>query len=181
MSALLNMFIWSNNNTIDNQAKVIAAGAIPPLVALLGPSNSAALQNQAAQTLGRLAEGTSTSNAMVAAVAITPLVTLLRTSGGALEAAAALARIVQNDYNAAKVVDAGAIPIFVALLGPNNSDAMLGNAAWALYNIALKANKTTVANIIAANVVSPLTSLAQSSTDGNVRGHAQGALDILLK
>ena len=55
-------------------AKIVAAGAIPPLVAMLGAQSTAAAQEKAAGTLWNLANDDDTRVKVIAAGAIPPLV-----------------------------------------------------------------------------------------------------------
>ena len=116
----------------NNQA-IVDAGAVPPLVALLGPEYSAAVHGSAANTLANLA---SPENAVsqawstvIAAGAIPLLVELLRPGhewDDHLAAAKALASIAGvNNINTWHpgardlVVAAGAIPLLTSLVSQN--------------------------------------------------------------
>ena len=61
----------------DNKVKIATAGAIPPLVVLLGPQCSARVQDQAAWALRNLAVNADNKVKVAAAGAIPPLVALL--------------------------------------------------------------------------------------------------------
>ena len=65
----------------DNKVKVAAAGAIPPLVALLGSGTSAAVQMAAAIALGNLSANNADSQVMVAAAGAIPPLVALRDNG----------------------------------------------------------------------------------------------------
>ncbi|KAG1654800.1 hypothetical protein FOA52_007879 [Chlamydomonas sp. UWO 241] len=83
----------------DNQATIAAAGAIPPLVQLLGARSPSDVQKHAAAVLVILAQKAD-KVAMVAAGAIPPLVLLLRPGADDLPkefAARVLARLGHNN------------------------------------------------------------------------------------
>ena len=61
----------------DNKIKIAAAGAIAPLVTLLGPQISARVQGKAARALSSLAADNSNKVKIAAAGSILPLVALL--------------------------------------------------------------------------------------------------------
>ena len=105
----------ANLATDDDSRIKISAGAIPPLVALLG-SPSVGIQEEAARALGNLAMNADNCIKVEDAGAIPCLVALLRSpSVGVQECAAGALRILSGlADNQAKVAAAGAIPPLLA-------------------------------------------------------------------
>ena len=101
-----------------NRAAIAAAGAILPLVRLLG-SASEGVQEQAARALEILAVNSDDNPAAIAAAdAIPPLVRLLGSrSAGVQERAAGLANLAVTDANRAALAAAGAILPLVRPVG----------------------------------------------------------------
>ena len=122
-------------------AAVAAAGAIPPLVAILRSSgSSASLRSEAAWAIAKLAfeADADTSAALVAGGAVPPFVAML--SSGAEEAQHAAAAMLCNlccngDPSCAAVVAAGAVPVLAACLSSPN-ETVVWNAAAALAHVA---------------------------------------------
>ncbi|KAG1656174.1 hypothetical protein FOA52_008713 [Chlamydomonas sp. UWO 241] len=77
-SLLVLLFLSSGEDQdTDYNAAIAAAGAIPPLVQLMGPSLPADVQEKAAGILTNIAQNEDTVVAIAAAGAIPPLVQLL--------------------------------------------------------------------------------------------------------
>ena len=154
----------------DNKVKVAAAGAIPPLVALLGVRLSAAavgsmpifsadadkqmglavvtsevVQEKAAELLKHHAYNPRNRVEIAVAGALPPLVVLLRPQTSVAvraEAAGTIWNLASIDDIKTKIVGAGAIPPLVALLGPSNTAELQELAAGALACIAANRNAT---------------------------------------
>ena len=135
-------------NNADNKVMVAAAGAIPPLVALLR-SSSACVQRSASGALRNLSFNDDNRIKVAAAGAIPPLVALLRSSSTGVQeqAAGALTNLSANNDNQVKVAAAGAIPPLVALLS-SSSAGVQEQAARALTN--LSANNDNQVKVAAA-------------------------------
>ena len=149
----------------QNNAAIAAAGAIPPLVALV-TSRSDASKLEAARALRNLARNDQNTAAIAAAGGIPPLVALV-TSGSdsaKLEAAGALRNLAGNDQNQAAIAAAGGIPPLVALV-TSGSDAAKEKAAGALGNLA--ANDQNEAAIAGAGAIPPLVGLVTSGSDAS--------------
>ena len=164
----------------DNKVRIASAGAIPPLVALLGPQSSEGVQEYAGLALSSLCSNNDDNRVMVAAVgAIPPLVALLgsqRSAGVQEQAAKALCNLAKNADNQVKIAAGGAIPLLVALLGPQCSAGVQMSATWALSNLVTNTpgNK---AMIRASGGVVALTQLSKSSANDKVKSEAKLALD----
>jgi hypothetical protein len=105
----------------DFRVAIVAVGAIPLLVHLLGPGSSAKVQRDAARTLVLLARDDESGIGIAAAGAIPPLVRLLGPASSAevqQYAASALSFIALNSDNVVTIASAGAIPLLVQMLGP---------------------------------------------------------------
>ena len=128
----------------DNEAELVAAGAIPLLVALLGPKRTATVREAAAGALMNLITNADSTAKLVAAGGIPPLVALLGAKGMQVAAAESvqeaaadtLRRIAFGSDNQVKVAAAGAIPRLVALLGTKRTAAVQEAAAGALWSLA---------------------------------------------
>jgi hypothetical protein len=115
----------------ENVAAIVQAGALPPLIVLLGESSAAA--RYAASAIANLASGNADNKVtIIKAGALTSLIALL--SGGEEKAqenaAAALWNLVTEDSHIA-IVQAGALPPLIALLDKGSAKAQ-ANAAGAL-------------------------------------------------
>ncbi|KAG1663063.1 hypothetical protein FOA52_011583 [Chlamydomonas sp. UWO 241] len=95
-----------------NQITIAAAGAIPPLVQLLGAASPAYAQRNAAGALARLAQNADNMATITAAGAIPPLVMLLRLGSDDLPKEFATRALVilglNNAKNRASIAAAGA-------------------------------------------------------------------------
>lgn len=120
-------------------AAIAAAGAVPPLVQLIGGSSNTAVQTPAAQLLQLVVEkGRLSRDAIMAAGGMAPLVALLEQGrplarGTAACALSWLAR--QDEQCSSDIVAAGAVGPLVQLLQCNNTVAQ-AQAASALQHIA---------------------------------------------
>lgn len=125
----------------EQQAAIVAAGAIHPLLVLITHSSSHQLQGYAALALGKLAlHNPKTQQAIAGAGAVTPLVSLLAHSssqearGCAALAVASLAW--HNQRVSAAVAASGVIPHLVDLINSADLAEVHGHAAQALGNLA---------------------------------------------
>ena len=106
-----------------NKVRIAAAGAIPPLVALLGPHSSAEVQEQAAGALSILAFNDDNKVKIATAGAILPLVALLGHHNSPevqMRAAGALWYLSRNDDNRVKIRSAGAVVLLKRLMSTPN-------------------------------------------------------------
>ncbi|KAG1670962.1 hypothetical protein FOA52_011397 [Chlamydomonas sp. UWO 241] len=148
----------------SNRAVLAAAGAIPPLVRLLGPEVPVDVQMNSAAVLSTLADhNTANAFSIATAGAIAPLVRLLRSPGAFksvhLNASGALVALVESDIAqiAAGIAAAGAIPPLVKLLGSDSPAMLQQNAARLLGSLAQHAEYA--ASIAGAGAVRPLVRL----------------------
>jgi hypothetical protein len=165
---------------------IAAAGAIPPLVHLLGPSSAAGAQAEAAYALKFLnfsaADKTALAAACVGAGAVFPLVQLLASDMLAdivKEAAsvALLSLIVGgNSETATTIVAAGAIPALVELLQPGSSAMLLQSAIGVLLGLAQDSGNA--ADIARTGAIIAL-KLDHIRSDNNVHQNAMALLDFL--
>lgn len=161
VSAIASMADVTAGNYPATHAKIIAAGAIPPLVALMGAQSTEWVVMLVAGALQNL----STNNAgnttkIINAGAISPLVALLsalRPAAVQEKAAGALQNLACNNAsNQLIIVAAGAIPPLVALLGGRQSTAAARvQAVGALQNLSSNNNADREAEIIAAGAIPP--------------------------
>ena len=159
------------NDLDTTHAEIIAAGALPPLVAWLGAQSTAAVQ-VAAGTLMLLAVNKNNDVKIAEAGAIPPLVALLGAQSTAAvhsAAAGALWNLSYNANNRAKLVAAGAIPSLVALLSAHSTAAVQTVvAAEALQNLSGDSDS----RVPAAGPVPPLVALLQEQAAGALRNLA---------
>ena len=121
----------------DLKRRIVAAGALPPLVALLGPRNKATVQELAAGALCRLAYDDDIKMKLVGAGALyLPPGGVVGPSAHLGRAAGVLARLADADAIKAQLVVAGALPPLVALLGPQHAAAVHLQALGALVRLA---------------------------------------------
>ena len=143
----------------DNQVAIAEAGAIQPLVAMLG-SSAAEHQANAAGALAQLCHLNTENQAAVARTgAIAPLCTLVRE--GALEvkeqsAAALWSLSHENNPNKATVAKLGGIEPLVTLLVMGGTDSSLEQSIGALAALSAKHNdnRETIAKMIVARLTS---------------------------
>jgi hypothetical protein len=134
-------------------AAIVSAGAIPPLVQLLGPgASSAEVPYYAAASLSNLAQ-TAELAATIAAAGAVPLLVQLLGPGSTAEvqrnAALALCNLAQLADIAATIAAAGAIPPLVQLVGPGSDGITKRAASGALNNVGYH-NADICASIAAA-------------------------------
>ena len=152
--ALLNLAI----NT-SNQQKILEAGAITPLVQLLG-SGSDGLHIPAAQLLALLAENSGARARILAAGVIGPLLRLLSSDTVATQLSAVMAFGFFAREDIDMVTASAAVPLLVQLLKSSSADVQ-GEAALALGYLALKPN--IVVKIVAAGAIPHLVGLLRTS------------------
>ena len=166
----------------DYNITVATAGAISPLVALLGPQNSATVQENAAGALRYLAIYINNNINIAAAGAIPYLVALLGPQNSATmqeNAAGTLENLAAgNEYNSINIAAAGAIPPLVALLGPQNPAGVQESVAGALRYLAYD-NSDNQVNIAAAGAILPLVALLGPRSKVKVQQVAALALEYL--
>ena len=125
----------------ENNAKLVSAGAIIPLVALLDAKSTLAVQEAAARALKSLAFKNDENKIEISAAgAIPALVALLGdqcTAAVHEQAVEALWSLAVNTDNKVTISAAGAIPPLVALLGTHNTAAVQKVAAGALGSLAI--------------------------------------------
>jgi hypothetical protein len=162
----------------DTRAAVATAGAIVPLIQLLGAGYPADVQGRAAWALTGLARYDA---AIVAAAgAIPPLVQLLGAGSSAdvqEGAADALWNLALNNDNKVSIAAAGAIPKLVQLLGSCSSAGVQEIAAEALWLLAMNADNAVI--ISAAGAIPPLVQLLGAGSSAGVQQMAAGALEVL--
>ncbi|KAG1660384.1 hypothetical protein FOA52_007289 [Chlamydomonas sp. UWO 241] len=133
LGIISHLSFWGSGERV---AAVTSAGAIPPLVQLLGSGSAAEVQEKAAQALWGLSRvDAMNAVAIAAAGAISPLVQLLgpgSPAGVREKAAGALETLAKNRENAVTIVAAGAIPALLQLLS-RGSSAEATSAAAALW------------------------------------------------
>ena len=131
--------LLSVNN--DNKVLVASAGAIPFLVALLGPHSSSDVQRSAAYVLCNISLENDNNKVLVASAgAIPSLVALLgpHSSADVQEPSVNLLWVLsENNDNKILIAAAGAIPFLVALLGPHSSSNVQRSAASALNSLSV--------------------------------------------
>ena len=159
---------WAQNDP-GPRDKILAAGALPPLVALLGTRSTAAVQEVAAGAIFFLAYDNAENIIKIAAAgSIPPLVTLLGSrSTEAVQAAAAgaLWHLSVNADNKIMIAAAGAIPPLVALLSSEITTAGRIATVRALRN--LVANGDIRVKAVDAGAISPMVALLSvQSTEG---------------
>ena len=156
-NAIANM-VGSAWDLAGAQSEVVSAGALPPLVALLGAESTAEVQSAAAGALRNIICGADNRVKVAAASAgaVSFLVALLGTQEPAAvqeQAAAALQHLAFNADSKSKIIAAGAIPSLVALLRCNNTAAVQEVAAGALCMLVRNADNEVKT---AASVAIPL-------------------------
>lgn len=132
----------------DNQASIVRAGAIPPLVELL-KSSAPDARGQAAVALRTLASNNTYNKvAIVRAGAIPPLIKLLRDDNLEVqEVAAGALQTIAETNNQVEIAQAGAIVPLVALL-KDHSPTVREEAAGALVILSLNAdNQVAIAQV----------------------------------
>ncbi|KAG1667620.1 hypothetical protein FOA52_001674 [Chlamydomonas sp. UWO 241] len=168
----------------DIAVTMFAAGAIPPLVQLLG-ADSRDLHQNASSALMYLALIAEIEVAIDAVSAITPLVCLLgpgSTAETQSNAAGALVNLADNAASGDAIAAAGAIEPLVRLLEQGVQEGVQGgvpeeNAAKALK--ALAADTEIAVTIAAAGAIPPLVLLLGQGSTAGMHAKASGALGLL--
>ncbi|KAG1680569.1 hypothetical protein FOA52_015016 [Chlamydomonas sp. UWO 241] len=156
----------------DSLRVIGAAGAIPPLVLLLGPGSSDPVHTCASAALANLAYAAENAAIVAAAGAIPPLVLMLGPGSSAViqkNAAAALGNLAMNAESSVIIAAAGAIPPLVQLLGRGSAAEVQQQAAGAHWSLAdIPENQVAIAT---AGGIPPLVQLL-----GSLPRNAAGAL-----
>jgi vacuolar protein 8 len=161
----------SAQSTDPMRGALAAAGALPPLVAMLG-DGTAEERAAAAEALGKLARNDANKAAMAAAGAVEALVALVRDGNceGKAKAAAALGNLADGeDAIKAAIVAAGATEPLVALVRDGDAEGK-ANAAAVLWILAF--GDDAIKAIAAADAIEPLVALVR---DGDAQGKADAA------
>jgi vacuolar protein 8 len=162
----------------DKVALIVAAGAIPPLVALVRNGSDYG-KKWAACALANLAIGDIAAQPIADAGGIAALVELLRdgSDDGKMRAAHALANLACNgDVAAQSIVDAGGIAALFELLRDGSDDGQK-QAARALWNLTSNADAYD-AMIAEAGAIEQLVELERNGSD-DAKEHATRALDTI--
>jgi hypothetical protein len=160
------------DNSPQNEAALVAAGAIPAFAQLLVAGSSARVQRVAACVLGKLATnvvfpwGQSSSRAEAAAAIVTagaiPSLVQLLSTAGASSSASALNSLASHAQNVSVIVAAGAISPLLLLLKSGNSHVKQ-SAAGLLRTLAAD---HTAAVVAAADIPSLVLLLRPASSAG---------------
>ena len=166
----------------ENRKAITSAGAIEPLVALMGDGRRVRRgtpQAGAAAVLADLARSGDNKQAICSAGAIGPLVSML--SADSIEAqthaAAALAQLAALTSNRKPIADQGAIRMLVALLDSESSDAQKF-ATGALWHLASSADNKT--QMVTAGII-PLLLPVLHSKSAEAREHACAVFSSLAR
>lgn len=162
----------------DHSSAIAAAGAIPPLVALLGPDSPAELQDEAAAALRALCLGSDENRSdVLAAGAVPPLVALLSSESAETQeqAAGLLASLAMNGETAAAIVTASGLRPLIRLCAERRCGVQF-EAASALRNLA--AHSPLHHAIIEAGATPVLEGIRHGAASAT-RSAAQGALKLL--
>ena len=153
----------------SNQLALAEAGAIPPLVSMLG-SPSSEMQANAARALAGLSRDNTDNQAAVARTgAVAPLCSLVREGASNVKehsAAALWALSERNAPNKATVAKLGGIEPLVMLLMGGETEGSLSNAVGALTSLAAKHadNCETIAKMLVARLTSRMAMVGSGST-----------------
>jgi hypothetical protein len=167
----------------QNKVAIAAAGAIPLLVQLMGPSSTVMLQVYAVNMAMALAMANSENAAQLAVAGAIPfLVQFLDPGDGPpamMQGAAAstLGRLAVHDEDAVAIVDAGALPLLVQLLKPGPGADVQWRAASTLARLA--ANSEIAVTIVSAGAIPPLAQLLRSDADDVTTSSAADALEAI--
>ena len=176
-----------------NKASIVAAGAIPALVSLLGPVNSLQTQFEAMRAMRQLAASDFIVMVKITEAGIIPRLVSFLTSSTSVdginlmvkEAAAALLVDITNNSKIgcrAKVVTAGVIPPLIRLLGSQDPVSLQENAARMLLNI-INDSSTSLSKAVAAGALPALVSLLKARDGAGFSGlqaTAAKALEIVI-
>jgi hypothetical protein len=171
----------SDDPDLHIRAAIVAVGAIPLLVPLLGPGSPSEVQQDAAFVLGRLSEISENVVTLASAGAIPLLVQLLMPGSTADVqeiAARTLANIACDDY-VVTIASAGAIPLMIQLMTPSSPVMVQVSTVFALSALARHAGNA--ASIAAAGAI-PLLVQFLDPGDGPpaaMQGVAAGTLHLL--
>lgn len=157
MRAAAALAVLSSRNT-SNRSAIMEAGAIPPLVRLLGDGRRVETdtpQERAASVLADLARSGESKEEIVESGGVEPLVMMLSSSSYKAQTAAAAAiwHLASNGDNKAAISKAGAIASLVALLSTENANGQ-SHAAAALRLLATSGENKV--EIIQAGGIVPL-------------------------
>lgn len=154
----------------DNRLRIVAAGALPPLVALLSRPDPL-LQEHGVTALLNLSLREDNRGAVVDAGAVGPLVRALRSAASPAareNAACALLRLAQLDGSAAAAIGrAGAVPVLVSLLESGGARGKK-DAATALYALCSGAPEENGPRAVEAGAVRALLELMGEPERGMV-------------
>ncbi|XP_052149516.1 U-box domain-containing protein 4-like [Oryza glaberrima] len=154
----------------DNRLRIVAAGALPPLVALLSRPDPL-LQEHGVTALLNLSLRKDNRGAVVDAGAVGPLVRALRSAASPAareNAACALLRLAQLDGSAAAAIGrAGAVPVLVSLLESGGARGKK-DAATALYALCSGAPEENGPRAVEAGAVRALLELMGEPERGMV-------------
>lgn len=169
------------SRSMPNRSAIAAAGAIPPLVRLLGDGrNVNKAQIRAATALSDLARSGENKQAIMSAGGIEPLVQMLASSSSEAQAraAAALDHLSASTSAQSRIADAGGIELLVALLSSERIVAA-NHAACALYNLgSTKSNKEVM---LKAGTIAPLVALLNRTDSAEVQDAGAALLADLAR
>ena len=153
-----------SSRSVATRTAIMQAGAIPPLVRLLGDglrTQSDTPQERAAAVLADLARSAEGVEGIVASGGVSPLVQMLASSSerAQIAAASALFYLASMGDNRADIIFAGGIPRFVALLSDGCLEAQRHSAA-ALFQLSNTAHSKTA--IVQAGAIQPLVDMLRA-------------------
>jgi hypothetical protein len=171
----------------DSLAAISEAGAIPPLLRLLGPGPSQMTQQKASSSLYILAAYADHNKAEIAASGAIPTLVELLQPGSIpadtqINVVGVLMHLCDGDAGyAVTIAAAGAIPQLVRLLGSGSHTKIQKNAASALGKLVLNTemNAQNAVAVAAAGAIPALVALLQHGNPTQVRGSAAGAISAL--
>ncbi|KAG1675652.1 hypothetical protein FOA52_002361 [Chlamydomonas sp. UWO 241] len=161
----------------QNADSIAAAGAIPPLVQMLGTHSPPEVQAPAAACLARLVEVPDIAYDVAKAGAIPRLVRLLGDSSQETRESVAFALVNLSTRQAGhqhEFHESGALPGLVALLEASNSAQLKMSGCATLGNLALNAKAPGA--VRAAGAIPPIVRLLRASTPPEVLLHAARAV-----
>ena len=179
----------------ENQRRMAEAGAIPPLVSMVGSPNPQMQANAAAAIASLVASNIDNQTAVARTGAIAPLCTLAREGTPEVkeQSAAALWALAEgNVANKATIAKLGGIEPLVALLVSAHSEEALASAQGALISLSSKhaENRSAIARQIVklvsklqigAQVTSTSSSSSSSSTAASSASSAANGAKSVLK
>jgi hypothetical protein len=166
------------------QAAVVAVGAIPLLVPLLGPGSPADVQELAAGILGMLSETADDNRVAVAAAGAVPLLVQLMGPGSPVMvqvcAVQLTAFLADNTEIAARIAAAGAIPLLVQFLDPGDGPPAIMQEISAQTLGFLAENDKDAVTVASAGAIPLLVQLLKpGSLSANVQHDASRTLTVL--